>query len=768
MEPASPTEVQVLKHRIGELEKQLAAVRTANNASEFYRLLLASAPVSVLIIRNGLVAYANRAALEVLKASQAEDVIGRSLAGFIAAEHSELFEGRIRNAIAQDELGPLLKARFRRLDESVVEVEAAIWRVPYDDGYGAVVSFLDTTERSRTERALRMREEQLRMVIDGLPGLVSYVDRNFRYLFVNRGYSDWFRRPEADFLNRTTAEVLGEDDFANVRGYMERALAGESIVFERRHAYNRNQYRDVRATYVPDRAEDGSVRGFFVFVQDVTERKAARRALEHSEQRYRALVEASAQYVWTFDSNGSSSEPDPDWWSKLTGQSRAESRNWGWLAMLHPDDRRRVRQEWTKALKCKGMLDTEYRVRNPDGEHRHFVVRGVPVWNEDGSFREWVGTLTDVTDRKRVEEALRASEERFRKIVETSAEGIWIIDPDSHTLFVNARMAEMLGYSEEELIGRSCFDFIHPGDVERGVEGLERRKNGDSRPREYRAIRRDGTIFWVSFTASTMRDDAGNIVGVLGMCTDISERKEADEILQQSNIALRRMNEKLKEFAFAASHDLKEPLRMVSIFSQLLGQRYRGRLDAEADKFLGFTEMGARRMQALVDDLLAFTQAGDTLDEAPEAVDCTVAAQTAIDNLRAMFDETRATITLDPLPVVQAHTAHLVQVFQNLIANALKYRSAEEPKIRIWAEARERDWLFSVSDNGIGIHPKFHEMIFKVFKRLHRNDQYSGTGIGLAICARVVERYGGTIWVDSDETNGSTFRFTLPRRSSRE
>jgi light-regulated signal transduction histidine kinase (bacteriophytochrome) len=207
---------------------------------------------------------------------------------------------------------------------------------------------------------------------------------------------------------------------------------------------------------------------------------------------------------------------------------------------------------------------------------------------------------------------------------------------------------------------------------------------------------------------------------------------------------------------------------MVSIYSQLLSKRYKGRLDEDADAFLGFTEQGAKRMQILLDDLLAFSQAGDTRGQPIEAVNCDTAVYIALQNLRRTIEENRAVITADPLPTVPAYSSHLVQIFQNLIANALKYRNAETPRIHISAEDREFDWIFHIRDNGIGIEPKYHKLIFGLFKRLHSSSDHPGTGIGLSICARVVERYGGTIWVESEPGQGSIFCFTIPKRSEYE
>jgi signal transduction histidine kinase len=239
-----------------------------------------------------------------------------------------------------------------------------------------------------------------------------------------------------------------------------------------------------------------------------------------------------------------------------------------------------------------------------------------------------------------------------------------------------------------------------------------------------------------------------------------SER--AQQALRESNEELRRANDDLNQFAHSASHDLQEPLRTVSIYSQLLRRKFEDHLDPDAEEYIRFVVRGASRMEALVRDLLAYTQASN-IGEAPvPVIDAEDALAEALSNLKAAIADSGAQVAHGPLPRVRIATIHLTQVFQNLIGNAIKYRTEQPPRIRIAGERRQNDCLFQVEDNGIGIEPKYKEQIFGIFKRLHTADEYSGTGIGLAICQRIVERAGGRIWVESAAGQGSTFFFTLP------
>ncbi|MBC7924456.1 MAG: GHKL domain-containing protein, partial [Bryobacteraceae bacterium] len=249
-----------------------------------------------------------------------------------------------------------------------------------------------------------------------------------------------------------------------------------------------------------------------------------------------------------------------------------------------------------------------------------------------------------------------------------------------------------------------------------------------------------------------------------GTNTDISAQQEAREALARSNAELRRANEDLEQFAFSASHDLQEPLRMVSIYSQMLNTRYRDQLDVTARQYLGFATQGARRMEALLEDLLAYIQVVTVKNEDVNPVRASDVLQAALSNLRSAIAEADADVQAVPLPAVLVQEVHLLQLFQNLIGNALKYRSDVPPQIQVSAEPEKNFWRLCVRDNGIGIDPEYREQIFGVFKRLHNNSRYQGTGIGLAICQKIVKRYGGRIWVESEgEGHGSAFYFTLPR-----
>jgi light-regulated signal transduction histidine kinase (bacteriophytochrome) len=279
---------------------------------------------------------------------------------------------------------------------------------------------------------------------------------------------------------------------------------------------------------------------------------------------------------------------------------------------------------------------------------------------------------------------------------------------------------------------------------------------------EKRYLRKDGSTVWVSLGVALVRGDGGAPLYEIAMFDDITERKQAEAALHEAHEELKRSNSELEQFAYVASHDLQEPLRMVSSYTELLGRRYGEKFDADAKEFMGYIVDGAARMKQLIEDLLAYSRVG-TKGKDFKPVELDRALRRALGNLKAAIDESGAAVTHDPLPTLQADEVQLAQLFQNLIGNALKFRAEAAPRIRVQVSEMDKFVEFAVRDNGIGIEPQYFERIFMVFQRLHNKGEYPGTGIGLAICKKVVERHGGQIRVESRPGEGSAFIFTLPK-----
>jgi light-regulated signal transduction histidine kinase (bacteriophytochrome) len=282
---------------------------------------------------------------------------------------------------------------------------------------------------------------------------------------------------------------------------------------------------------------------------------------------------------------------------------------------------------------------------------------------------------------------------------------------------------------------------------------------------ENAVLTKSGAVRVIAWHNTVLKDEEGNIVGTLSSGEDITERKKTEKELHTLTEELKRSNADLEQFAYSASHDLQEPLRSIEGFIRLLSKRYKGKLDVKADEFIEFTIEGVQRMQLLIKDLLEYSQIG-TKNKNFSLVDISMPLALALANMQRSIEEKRAEVTYDTLPRVLADSSQLSRLFQNLIGNAIKFHGNRSPNIHISAELKGEEWIFSVSDNGIGIDPENFERIFTVFQRLHAREKYEGTGIGLAICKKIVERHGGRIWVVSEPGKGTTFHFTLPSQEN--
>ncbi len=382
----------------------------------------------------------------------------------------------------------------------------------------------------------------------------------------------------------------------------------------------------------------------------------------------------------------------------------------------------------------------------------------------------WSAGVLHRADRQRIqaETAVRQSEERFRLLVEGARDyAIFMLDPSGRVSIWNTGAERMKGYSAAEVIGEHFARFYPPEDVERGLPDAELQtaaREGRLESEGWR-VRKDGSQFWANAIITALRDGHGGLLGFAKVTRDVTERKRAEDELKRTARELARSNAELEQFAYVASHDLQEPLRAVSGCVELLQRRYEGQLDARADEFISHARAGAARMRDLINDLLAYSRVS-TRGSALAATDCNVALDTALANLSVAIRESGALVTKDRLPTVMADSTQITQVLQNLLGNAIKFRAARTPEIHVGAERNGGAWLFSVRDNGIGMEAVYSERIFKVFQRLHTRREYAGTGIGLAICKKIIERHGGRIWVTSQPNEGSTFHFTIPEGRS--
>ncbi len=432
---------------------------------------------------------------------------------------------------------------------------------------------------------------------------------------------------------------------------------------------------------------------------------------------------------------------------------------------MNPSQYEHIYKSIDKIKKGENIVHYEAKRHQKDGEEIYVSVNLSPIKNQDRKITGISVIARDITERKKVEEALRESERQYRALYDDNPSMYFTLDSENMILSVNRFGAGQLGYSVSELIGKSILNVFYEKDRESAAQNMKHSVEnlGQVFQWEQRKVRKNGSLLWVRETARAVKGSDGKIV-IFIVCEDITDRKKAEEELHETIEELRRSNYELQQFAYITSHDLQEPLRTIASFTQLLEKRYKGNLDKDADEYIDFVVDAATRMKEMIQGLLNYSRIG-TKGAEFRPTDVNKALNDAISNLKSTIDENNAEIINDSLPTVLGDKRLLVQLFQNLIGNAIKFKKPDEPpKIHISASLDEKnnEYVFKVSDNGIGMESKYTDKIFEVFKRLHTIDEYKGAGIGLAISKRIVERHGGRIWVESEFGKGSTFYFTLP------
>lgn len=500
---------------------------------------------------------------------------------------------------------------------------------------------------------------------------------------------------------------------------------------------------------------------------DITDRKLAEHSLNESEAKYRALFESASDTIILIDR-----ERMIDCNQKtleMFGCSREQ------LLAAHLE---KFRPEFQPDGKPTSVLINEHLQSALRGNTPTFELKCLRY---DGSVFDAEMTYTiitlsgkkylqaiirDITERKIVEIALKEGEAKYRALFESAIDTIILVNNDE-IVDCNLATLKMFRGTREQLIYHKTWDFMPefqtdgPLSKDMAKEKIRQALKGETLFLEWRFIRCDGSAFDAELTFNTIALKGQKYFQAI--IRDITERKQAAEQMKKLTQELERSNTDLAQFAYVASHDLQEPLRMVTSFVQLLQHRYQGKLDKDADEFIFYAVDGASQMQRLINDLLKYSRVG-THGKMLEPTNCNIAVTHAISNLSKTIKEADAVINIDHLPTISADYTQLVQLFQNLIGNAIKYHSKKQPEILIRATNKGNHWLFSVRDNGIGIDKDYIDKIFVIFQRLHNKSKYPGTGIGLSICKKIVERHGGRIWVESKPGQGSTFYFTIPNK----
>jgi PAS domain S-box-containing protein len=639
---------------------------------------------------------------------------------------------------------------------------------------GMVGAIFDVTARARAEAALRESEERFRTVVDSAnEGMLVY-DRSLNVIAANRAAER--------ILGLPLSRVIGQPGFTSLLPSMREdgtpigpeerptkvtVRTGKPQTGVRvgiRRPEGTVTWLSVNTAFL-HRGDDTGYYGLVSTITDITESRDAEARLKESEARFRRTFELAGSGMAHIAVDRRFIRVNRRL-CEILGYTESELIGLTGRDISHPDDLDIINEQRPRLY--AGEIDAVRVEKRYVRKDRGIVwvkftmtverdAKGAPLYE--------IAVYDDITAQRDAEARLRESEARFRQTFELAASGIAHV-VDGRFVKVNKALCDILGYSERQLLGKTVKDVSHPDDRNVTDAGRARIRAGEIESARYqkRYLRGDsGAVVWCDIAITLVRDVFGVPQYEVAIFDDITAQKHAEAALREAHEELKRSNSELEQFAYVASHDLQEPLRMVASYTQLLQRRYDARLDADAREFMAYIVDGATRMKQLIEDLLAYSRVG-TKGKDFKPVACETALRRALANLRAAIEESGAVVTYDALPTVDADEVQLAQLLQNLVGNALKFRSDSVPRIHVGLQDLGTEWQFDVRDNGIGIEPQYYERIFMVFQRLHNKGEYPGTGIGLAICKKVVERHGGRIWVSSQAGEGSTFHFTLPKQ----
>ena len=646
----------------------------------------------------------------------------------------------------------------------------------------------EITERKLAEESLRERENQykhlysmVRLMCDNLPDLIWTKDLEGKFIFVNKSCCE-------KLLNaKDTDEPIGKKDmyFANrekeshseepnYHTFGETCTGSDLAVLKSKKPQRFDEFGNVQGEFLyldvykaPFWDGKGDIIGTVGCARIVTkekqlekDRKRAEEALRKSEAQMRQIIDTVPHMIFAKDRDGRfimANKTVADGCG--TTPENVVGKQHPALLGATPDEYESFLADDREVIDSgKLKFIPEENFTYPDGHTVVLETTKIPFTS--AGIPAILGIAVDITERKKAEEAVRASESQKKAILDGIPTNIAFVNKKLEILWVNKAAADYVGQSPAEMLGHTCYSFW--ADLEKPCDGCPTLKAFQTKKSEHTIMHTPNGRVWDE-RGEPVFDSAGKLIGVVAIAHNITERKKAEEKIDRYMKELERSNKELEQFAYVASHDLQEPLRMVSSYTQLIEERYKDKLDKDANEFINYAVDGANRMQILINDLLNYSRI-TTRGKPFEPVDFNSALGHAIVNMQMSIEETGTIILNDELPTVKADESQIIRVFQNLIDNAIKFRSEKSPKIYISAKQEKGEYVFSVKDNGISIKPEYKERIFQIFQRLHGRKEYSGTGIGLSICKRIVERHGGRMWLESESGKGSTFYFIIPKR----
>jgi len=606
-----------------------------------------------------------------------------------------------------------------------------------------------------SEKKFKYRAYLLNQVNDAVFGL----DNNFRITFWNKGAENLFGYTRDEAMGNNSLELLSPMSDSNERAKFMKELNEDGVSKSTIITQHKNGSKIIVEQNSSKILADQGIEGYIIVYRDITKRKMVEDNLKISEERYRSIIDNSQDGFFRLNTDGKIVMASPsladiyglDSVDQILGQH------------INPLFKNAEGKEiLTNKLIKQGKLENyEVEGLKVDGTSFWMSLNAQFYFDDQDQVQGVDGFVRDINIRKTTEDALKATQERYKEILGNIQDAYIRADKNGKIMMANVSAAETYRYnSPEEMIGIKAATFYKNPDER--VEVLEKlNKYGKIENNEIEAIRKDGTTFIASQNAQFYYDDQGEIQGIETLVRDITEKKQAEIEINKGLKKLEQSNKELEQFAYITSHDLREPLRMITSFLQLLKRRYKDKLDQDANEFIDFAVEGAKRLDTMTNDLLQYSQLNSQKRKISPVNFENVLNETLI-NLKVPIEENKAVITHDPLPTIYGDEKLKMQLFQNIIGNALKYRDKSTPHIHISAKKEKNQYLFSISDNGIGMSKDHLNRIFTIFQRLHTRTEYEGTGIGLAISKKIVEQQGGQIWVESEVGKGTTFYFTIP------
>lgn len=755
---------------VRDVSDKAEAQRSLKESEERYRTLTETSQDMIFIFnRDTSINYVNSFAANKLSRTR-EKLIGQSV--------RDVFPSPLGTEIA-NKIYQVLRYKTQTTFEAKLELKyQSIWLhfslVPLRNEAGILTTVLavgrNITERVQAEAALkesqeklRQSEQQLARTLATAPIGIATCDLHGEFKSVNPALCEMLGYPALSLRKMSLGDLVVEPARFGCHSWI-RALGTGIEVQQSQKEYSlickdgREIVAMIRIALVRD--PDDQPLQLVATIEDITQRKRSQEQLLLLGK----AVESASDAIAITDCHGRSTYHNPAF-VQLFGFSASELTTAGGLPILYRDPN--IALEIFNTILQAGSWQGEIEMFSAQRVIRQIFLRADGIQNPTGEVIAFLGIYRDITESKQAIDALAESEERFRTLADTAPVLIWLADRYGSYTFFNQTWLQYTGRSLEQEQGQGWMSQIHPEDFDRCLQEYFRAiKQGEAFRLLYRLRRKDGEYRWMLNTGVPRKTPAGVMAGYIGSCIDISDRKELEEQLAERAQQLEQSNAELEQFAYVASHDLQEPLRTIASYTQLLAKRYQGQLDEKADKYIHYVVDGAQRMQTLIDDLLTYSRVS-TRGQEFRPVNCQAIFEQAIAHLRVAIRQADAEICLDPscvcLPTVLGDETQLLQLFQNLLSNAIKYRQPEvKPIIKVSAHRCPNHWLFAIQDNGIGIDPQHHQRIFLIFQRLHTRSEYPGTGIGLAVCHKIVERHQGRIWVESQLGQGATFYFTLP------